>query len=269
MLRYLPASDLERWAAQSYVAPGRFFVRISESSGPTISMKHISAEGLDGLRTNGYAFLPELDPLRSSLEVAECIGSIVDLQALYPGEGLKAVHSLRAMKEDEAKPNTYSGMLGLREFPPHTDFANWAFPPRFLMLRCIVGFNHVFTRVIQSHALVSILGESISRRALFRPRRQVLGKPMTIIPMCFSSMGTEGVRWDPRFLRPLNQEAKEAFSKASESINLQETMVEVPLSAPGDTLLIDNWRCLHGRSEVGVRALGRHIERVLLDEVKA
>jgi hypothetical protein len=263
------AGDDERWAAQSYVALGRFFVTITKLLGPTISMKYISAEDLDGLWANGYAFLPELDPLRSSLEVAESIGSIVDLQALYPGEGLKAVHSLRAMKEDEAKPSTYSGMLGLRKFPPHTDFANWAFPPRFLMLRCIVGFDHVFTSVIQSHALISTLGERISRRALFRPRRQVLGKPMTIIPMCFSSMGTEGVRWDSMFLRPVNQEAKEVFSKASESINLQEFIAEVPLSAPGDTLLIDNWRCLHGRSEVGVHALGRHIERVLLDEVRA
>jgi alpha-ketoglutarate-dependent taurine dioxygenase len=86
--------------------------------------------------------------------------------------------------------------------------------------------------------------------------------------MCFSRMDTEAVRWDPRFLRPLNHEAVEAFSKAAGSIELQESMVRIQLSSPGDTLLIDNWRCLHGRSEIGVEALSRHLERVLLDEVR-
>jgi len=221
------------------------------------------------LRRNGYVFFPELDPLRSSLEVAECIGSVVDLHAAYPGEGLKTVHPLRAMKEAESRPNTYSAMLGLKEFPPHTDFANWASPPRYLMLRCIVGFDHVFTSIIPSHALLSCLGETISRRALFRPRRQVLGKPVSILPMCFSIMDTEAIRWDPRFLRPLNNEATEALSKAPGSVVLQESIVRIQLSSPGDTLLIDNWRCLHGRSEIGLVALSRHLERVLLDEVRA
>jgi L-asparagine oxygenase len=232
-------------------------------------MKDMSTSVMAELRRNGYVFIPELDPLRSSLEVAECIGSVVDLHAAYPGKGLKKVHLLRAMKEDESRPNTYSAMLGLKEFPPHTDFANWASPPRYLMLRCIVGFDHVFTSIIPSHALLSCLGERISSRALFRPRRQVLGKPVTILPMCFSIMDTEAIRWDPRFLRPLNNEATEAFSKAPGSVDLQESIVRIQLSSPGDTLLIDNWRCLHGRSEIGVGALSRHLERVLLDEVRA
>jgi L-asparagine oxygenase len=232
-------------------------------------MKHMSTTSLEELGRNGYVFFPELDPLRSSIQVAESFGSVVDLQALYPGKGLMNVHPLKAMKEDESRPNTYSAMLGLREFPPHTDFANWASPPRFLMLRCILGFEHIFTGIIPSHALLSCLGEAISRRALFRPRRHVLGKPMTILPMRFSIMGTEAIRWDPRFLKPLNPEAKEAFSKAARSINLHKSKACVQLSSPGDTLLIDNWKCLHGRSEIGVEAVSRHLERVLLDDVRA
>lgn len=85
----------------------------------------------------------------------------------------------------------------------------------------------------------------IKTRALQAPASS-LGEADTILPMCFSRMDTEAVRWDPRFLRPLNHEAVEAFSKAAGSIELQESMVRIQLSSPGDTLLIDNWRCLHG-----------------------
>lgn len=232
-------------------------------------MQYVHTAAMDELRHKGYIFLPKLDPDRSSLEVAKSLGSVVDLQKAYPGQGLKTVHPLRALKENESKPNTYSAMLGLGEFPPHTDFANWTSPPRFIMLRCIVGHESVVTTIFSCQLLLSCLGESTSRRALFRPRRRVLAKPMTILPMCFSMHGSQAIRWDPRFLRPINQEAASAVSKAAMSADLQKPTARVQLSSPGDTIVIDNWRCLHGRSQIGTEAINRHLERVLLDEVKS
>ena len=223
---------------------------------------------MDELSCKGYIFLPKLDPDCSSLEVAKCLGSVVDLQKAYPGQGLKTVHPLRALKENESKPNTYSALLGLREFPPHTDFANWSSPPRFILLRCIMGHESVFTTIFSGQMLLSCLGDNTSRRALFRPRRKVLAKPMTILPMCFSMQGSQAIRWDPRFLRPVNQEAAAAVSKAAMSADLQTPTARVQLTSQGDTIIIDNWRCLHGRSQIGAEAVNRHLERVLLDEVK-
>jgi len=39
------------------------------------------------------------------------------------------------------------------------------------------------------------------------------------------------------------------------------------LHEPGDTILIDNWQMLHGRSQVSAESTIRHIERVYLSEV--
>ena len=231
-------------------------------------MQYAPLAAMDELSCKGYIFLPKLDPGCSSLEVAKCLGSVVDLQKAYPGQGLKTVHPLRALKENESKPNTYSALLGLREFPPHTDFANWSSPPRFILLRCIMGHESVFTTIFSGQMLLSCLGDNTSRRALFRPRRKVLAKPMTILPMCFSMQGSQAIRWDPRFLRPVNQEAAAAVSKAAMSADLQTPTARVQLSSQGDTIIIDNWRCLHGRSQIGAEAVNRHLERVLLDEVK-
>ena len=91
---------------------------------------------------------------------------------------------------------------------------------------------------------------------------------MTILPMCFSMQGSQAIRWDPRFLRPVNQEAAAAVSKAAMSADLQTPTARVQLTSQGDTIIIDNWRCLHGRSQIGAEAVNRHLERVLLDEVK-
>lgn len=40
------------------------------------------------------------------------------------------------------------------------------------------------------------------------------------------------------------------------------------LKNPGDTLIIDNWTTLHGRSEVEKSSNDRVIERVYLREIK-
>jgi alpha-ketoglutarate-dependent taurine dioxygenase len=231
-------------------------------------MQYVPLTAMDELHRKGYIFLPKLDPDCSSLEVAKSLGPVVDLQKAYPGQGLQTVHPLRALKENESKPNTYSAILGLREFPPHTDFANWSSPPRFIMLRCLVGHESVFTTIFSGQMLLSCLGDNTSRRALFRPRRKVLAKPMTILPMCFSMQGSQAIRWDPRFLRPINQEAAAAVSKAAMLVNLQKPTARVQLSSRGDTIIIDNWRCLHGRSQIGAEAVNRRLERVLLDDVK-
>lgn len=40
---------------------------------------------------------------------------------------------------------------------------------------------------------------------------------------------------------------------------------EIALGEPGDTLIIDNWRMLHGRSQLSVEHAGRVIQRAYLE----
>lgn len=44
-------------------------------------------------------------------------------------------------------------------------------------------------------------------------------------------------------------------------------LVTLSLLNPGDTLIVDNWRFLHGRSSVQADDAGRCIERVYLSEL--
>jgi hypothetical protein len=73
-------------------------------------------------------------------------------------------------------------------------------------------------------------------------------------------------RWDPIFLQPLNGRA-EALKRVMLDPEWNDATIKILLRDPGDILLIDNWRMLHGRSQVPSRSANRHIERVYLSEV--
>jgi hypothetical protein len=78
--------------------------------------------------------------------------------------------------------------------------------------------------------------------------------------------GTAVFRWEPIFLKPLNQEAR-ALAKTMGNSEWNEAASKFLLKEPGDTLIVDNWRMLHGRGEVKPVNEGRQIERVYLSEV--
>lgn len=84
------------------------------------------------------------------------------------------------------------------------------------------------------------------------------------MPVCFRDGGYAGLRWDYLFLKPLNQ----AAIRVGESIkSIQEIRrIDVCLADPGDTLIIDNWRMLHGRSSVP-SATHRRLERIYVSKL--
>ncbi|WP_189666890.1 TauD/TfdA family dioxygenase [Pseudomonas amygdali] len=43
--------------------------------------------------------------------------------------------------------------------------------------------------------------------------------------------------------------------------------MDVCLCNPGDTLIVDNWRMLHGRSAVPTSAMRRQLERIYISEL--
>jgi L-asparagine oxygenase len=90
----------------------------------------------------GFAFLPSYLPGKSSEDVAHSIGA-----AVCVGKG-GSVHQLKPKPESDGLPTTYSGMYGGNIFPLHTDSAHWRFPPRFLLLRCVTGYEAVATLLI-------------------------------------------------------------------------------------------------------------------------
>jgi L-asparagine oxygenase len=78
------------------------------------------------------------------------------------------VHQLTPKRVEDAPANTYSGNYGLGPFPVHTDLAHWYVPPRYFLLRCVVGSDDVPTVLVDGARLIAKLGVSTLSRALMR-----------------------------------------------------------------------------------------------------
>jgi L-asparagine oxygenase len=201
----------------------------------------------------------------STIEVAQTIGSVVNFGRLLPSSGIPTVQSLKPKNLDDVGKNKYSGHFGLNVFPLHTDLSHWALPPHYFLLRCIAGTNDVFTHLLPSSSIVDFVGDTTLCKAVFATRRRRIGCSGLVRAMS-SYDDSVVLRWDPLFLRPLNKHAHVVASVMRDSA-WKEVAVKLLLAKPGDTLIVDNWRALHGRGMVAASSMNRLIERVYLSEV--
>ena len=199
------------------------------------------------------------------MEVAANLGKVVRIEDLLPGSAISTVQSLRPRASSQVGRNQYSGHYGLGEFPLHSDLAHWGVPPRYFLLRCIEGARDVFTRVLPWTTILPSFDSLVLQRAVFAGRKRRMGGCSLVRAMSCQETGNI-FRWDPVFLKPLNEPAKELARLMTDS-KWAKTASEIPLCRPGDTLLIDNWRALHGRSPVPASSTGRVLERVYVSEI--
>jgi L-asparagine oxygenase len=210
----------------------------------------------------GFSLRRALAPRLPTIEVAQALGIVINVEALLSSRSIPTVQSLRPRTRSEVGHNQYSGHYGLGTFPLHTDLAHWALPPRYFLLRCVVGSNDVCTHILPWAPIVDMVGAPELRKAVFAARKRRIGYSGLVRAMSHHD-GTAVLRWDPIFLTPLNQYAKVLASTMRGSA-WNDEVAEVVLNQPGDTLVIDNWRMLHGRGEVLPHSTARHIERVYL-----
>jgi alpha-ketoglutarate-dependent taurine dioxygenase len=203
---------------------------------------------------NGFAFVRRLSPQATTFDVASLLGEPLQLG------GDKMVQPLIPLPF--AAPNTYSGNYGLDHFPFHTDLAHWSLPPRYFILRCVRGYTQVPTLVFDGNNLISTVGREILRRAVVRPRRPTAGE-VRLLRLLGEGPDAEILRWDSLYLKPASQMGELAFARLHECLN-SITPTKVALVEEGDTMVIDNWRMLHGRSAVMESYRDRHLIRVYL-----
>jgi hypothetical protein len=199
------------------------------------------------------------------MDVAAALGAVIDVEGLLPSSGIPTVQCLRPRAATQVGTNQYSGHYGLGAFPLHSDLAHWAVPPHYFILRCIVPAEDVFTQVLRWTVVTPLLGTIDMRKAVFTGRKRRIGCSGLVRAM--SRHGNTGLfRWDPLFLKPLNQSARD-LDRLMREPRWSEAGTEVPLRRPGDTLVIDNWQVLHGRSPIPLHSTGRLLERVYLSDV--
>lgn len=204
---------------------------------------------------NGYAMFAT-DVSCGTLEIAKAVGVVAPLPG-YP-----TVQQLVPREDNHLELSSYSGNFGKSAFPLHTDMAHWFVPPRFFLLRCIRPAEDVYTHLLHARKVFSPEDRDIAQRALFRPRRRLDGR-LTLLRL----HDDEIFRWDPLFLIPMSPRAI-AFQKNLAAKISASMLNEVAFSYAGDSLIVDNWNVLHGRSSVPEGASNRLIERVYLSALK-
>ncbi|GAA5542230.1 hypothetical protein SDB63_11825 [Brucella sp. NBRC 113783] len=208
---------------------------------------------------SGYALISQHRPNADIVEVANELGD-----PLTPWEG-GLVQTL--IPREESAPNTYSGNFGLGRFPFHTDLAHWRTPPRYLLLRCLIGYDDVPTLLIDGRELVNSVSRHTLARAVFKPRRPRHGALVLLRLLERTSDGTDLLRWDEIFLRPASKVGDTADAQIRDWLAKRDPL-SIALIRPGDTLIIDNWRMLHARSPIPPGREDRSIERVYLGGLK-
>jgi TfdA family taurine catabolism dioxygenase TauD len=211
------------------------------------------------IQKDGYVFLREYRTDSDDTEVASEFG-----KPSYT-RGESEVQSLSPQTKDEATPNTYSGIYGYEKFPFHTDLAHWKKPPRYLLLRCVVGFKEVSTLVADGLDIIRVAGALSLSRALVQPRRPIDGK-LPLLRILDDVEGIKLLRWDSVFLKPASKVGSNGMSLVQSAIEKYSPSA-FSLKEKGDTLILDNWRMLHARSSINENYASRKIIRTYFEEL--
>ena len=174
--------------------------------------------------------------------------------------GGPAFERLSVMIPADAYPHSHSARYGEGPFPLHTDAAHWETPARFVVLRAEASSSRPtlvldLARSLEDPSVRANLADSVftvvnGRRSFLAPaweeRRRF-------------------VRYDPSCMRPATRgAARVADFFRSLGGSARPTSV---LWSPGATLVLDNWRCVHGRGEAAEPDLGvRVLRRALVEE---
>jgi L-asparagine oxygenase len=220
-----------------------------------------SRKVIPSIERDGFVFCKKVAPHLSTLDVACHLGLIVEIEKILPRSQIPTVQSLIPRTATDVGKNQYSGNYGLDAFPLHTDLAHWFLPPRYFILRCIVGSADVVTNLLVSEWIADHVGRLALQKAVFRVRRHRHGSSGLLRALSRFHQ-QELFRWDPIFLEPANTHAI-TLQHVMEGSAYERVMISVRLEDSGDTLFVDNWRLLHGRSAVPLGS-SRHIERVYL-----
>ena len=227
----------------------------------------IRPDCLSSLSVKGYTHFPRLYPTMSTIDIAALIGRVFDIQAQLPRLGVTTVQVLRPHHQHDARRSQYSGTYGLDKFPLHTDLAHWANPPRYILLRCHSGSSSVATHLLQYSSIESALGVTTLRQALVRSTAPRLDRTLSLLSVRLNLGVDWGIRWDPLFLTPMNPAGERVACVMNTRDWKPPSLTSVVLAEPGDTAIIDNLRCLHGRASVPVKDMNRHIERTYLSGI--
>lgn len=210
--------------------------------------------GVRGLRAefeaHGWLLVdfPNDEPL---IELARHLGDPVSARSAAP-----LPERLIPTDAADAAPNSLSSRYGLGSFPFHTDAAHHREPPRILLMRSVGASVDIATRLVDLHGVVSPCLSSL-RGGTWLVNA---GQTRFYAPMVVRRGRESTVRFDPGCMRAVSARAREVEHHLESVLT---TANATPIRwRPGKALIVDNWRCLHGRPPASDPE--RVLERVLV-----
>lgn len=212
------------------------------------------AEVIRQLGTRGFYLGPDWSS-PEALELATELG--VPRGDLRDG---RTVRTISPQDPSSATPNTLSSRYGFGAFPLHTETAYWRRPVRWLMLRCmnpgsgsrittVVDFHQVFTSPDLRRQLCNEVWIVTARRPFLATLAREKGHELAF-------------RLDRECMEPITRGAHQ-LSRFLDRVLPEVDSVEVRWRF-NDLLVIDNYRCLHGRGESNIPDPDRQLERILV-----
>jgi hypothetical protein len=151
------------------------------------------------------------------------------------------ITKLAAKTQTDARANTLSSMLGLQEFPPHTDYVIDDLPPQYIVL-VAPRPREAKTYIFNSAQLEVEYGLRM-KSSLFR----VTGTRNSFLTRFITESGPNRfIRFNAAITIPLNRDAIELDKHISAGLNASATINWNLIRF----VVIDNWRCLHSRGSI-------------------
>lgn len=210
---------------------------------------------LKALRRDGFVEVEGVESEEHLIEIARSVGKVL------PNPNGSVISKVRANNGDYARQGTFSHSYGLSPLPLHTDTAFNSLPVRYLIFGMLkpseastrhINIDHVLEG--SSKNLLKLARESIYLLETFEQANYTSA--------IFSNNATTGFRYDSNIMTPANKSAKQFDLELAEAI---ENIGSKEVCWSGNkALILDNWKCLHGRSKVV--ECDREILRVYLEE---
>lgn len=166
---------------------------------------------------------------------------------------------LRPTAAAVSRRRSLSSIYSIAEFPLHVDTAHWITPARFLLLACLRPGSGDRRTVLLD--VPSVCLSDAERLLLSSTPLRVRNGRHSFFSTALSK-GRGFARVDRGCMSPVNSEGDRVldfFAETRWATNLEEVAWEA-----GKILVVDNWRCLHGRGNAVRSDEDRMLLRVLV-----
>ncbi|MDQ1109592.1 hypothetical protein QE424_002751 [Stenotrophomonas rhizophila] len=172
--------------------------------------------------------------------------------------GVTSLERVLPRSKGSGRGHSFSHKHGLDRFPLHTDTTFWSEPARYILMQSDAG-SSTPTLLFGKDQVAELLAQPCAARAIFRSQR-ILGPVYSGVTGDSGGMPPWSIRFDPMHMTAANDAAK-AFLKLVEAGSDRTHQF---CYTGTNSLLVDNWACLHGRGRVAAADVGRVLLRTYI-----